>query len=190
MASHSGMSDEELNRDWKPSGRRPQSTIARSFSQELMDIFRIENSVADLDKEVHKKKEQVTTQTSELEALEQRIREMEERLKMQNGATLPAPSTSPRAGPQPLGNAFGGPAVDKVDAQQQQRPTGASRPGTAKQTQQAPAHGGAMPPTPTASEGEYEFVDPSTPCVYDLGGLESRSFTDLVVISKDGDRDS
>lgn len=30
-------------------GRRPSSTIARSFSAELEDIFRIENSVADLD---------------------------------------------------------------------------------------------------------------------------------------------
>ncbi len=31
------------------------STIARSFSQELMDIFRIENSVADLDEKVEKR---------------------------------------------------------------------------------------------------------------------------------------
>lgn len=31
------------------------STIARSFSQELMDIFRIENSVADLDEKVDKR---------------------------------------------------------------------------------------------------------------------------------------
>ena len=70
------MSDEELDRDWKPNGRRPQScvqlllsislrdrlslltwqrTIARSFSLELMDIFRIENSVADLDEQVEKR---------------------------------------------------------------------------------------------------------------------------------------
>jgi hypothetical protein len=77
------MSDEELDRNWQPNGRRPQSyvplltathdsrhrdnssaanialpstsTIARSFSAELMDIFRIENSVADLDKEVNER---------------------------------------------------------------------------------------------------------------------------------------
>jgi hypothetical protein len=32
-----------------------RSTIARSFSAELMDIFRIENSVADLDEQVDKR---------------------------------------------------------------------------------------------------------------------------------------
>jgi hypothetical protein len=31
------------------------STIARSFSAELMDIFRIENSLTDLDQQVHDK---------------------------------------------------------------------------------------------------------------------------------------
>lgn len=31
------------------------STIARSFSAELMDIFRIENSVADLDEQIDKR---------------------------------------------------------------------------------------------------------------------------------------
>lgn len=30
-------------------------TIARSFSAELMDIFRIENSLTDLDQQVHDK---------------------------------------------------------------------------------------------------------------------------------------
>ncbi|KAJ8130032.1 hypothetical protein O1611_g3601 [Lasiodiplodia mahajangana] len=47
--------DEELDRDWVPNGRRPQSTIARSFSAELMDIFRIENSVADLDEQIDRR---------------------------------------------------------------------------------------------------------------------------------------
>jgi hypothetical protein len=49
------LTDEELDRDWQPNGRRPQSTIARSFSAELMDIFRIENSLTDLDQQVHAK---------------------------------------------------------------------------------------------------------------------------------------
>ena len=31
------------------------STIARSFSQELMDIFKIENSIADLGEQVDKR---------------------------------------------------------------------------------------------------------------------------------------
>lgn len=138
--------DEELDRDWKPNGRRPQSTIARSFSQELMDIFRIENSIADLDEQVDKRKQQVTSGQTELEALEARIKEMEDRLKKQ---TPGQGGLSPRAQRQALGDAFAKKAsLEKDIAQQQQR----SRPGTAKQAQQAPGHGGAMPPTPTASE--------------------------------------
>jgi hypothetical protein len=35
--------------------RNHGSTVAQMFSQELMDIFRIDNSVADLDKEVDKR---------------------------------------------------------------------------------------------------------------------------------------
>jgi len=56
------MSDEEMDREWKPNARRPQSTVAQMFSQELMDIFRIDNSVADLDEKVDKRS--VTRQTS------------------------------------------------------------------------------------------------------------------------------
>ncbi len=39
----------------KPFFGAASRTIARSFSQELMDIFRIENSVADLDEKVDKR---------------------------------------------------------------------------------------------------------------------------------------
>ncbi|KAK6844562.1 hypothetical protein PG995_014672 [Apiospora arundinis] len=183
--------DEELDRDWQPNGRRPQSTIARSFSAELVDIFRIDNSVADLDEQLNKRKEKVTSHTSELEALEKRIKEMEDRLKRSSGqgqtAGLGAPSGTQR---QAVGNSFGQPASDKDMAAQR------SRPGTAKQPQQAPAHGGAMPPTPTASEGEYELVDPSTAFTfpqshhYGMNGIATQSFTDMVLVSKDGDRDS
>lgn len=144
--------DEQLDRDWQPNGRRPQSTIARSFSQELIDIFRIEDSVSDLGKDnksaedaeleskLEQKKQEVTSQSSELEALERRIKEMEERLRRSQGITLPAGQNQ---GDQAA-------AHDKDSAQQ--RTMGTSRPGTAKQTQHAPMHGGAMPPTPTASE--------------------------------------
>ncbi|OTA55292.1 hypothetical protein K449DRAFT_408904 [Hypoxylon sp. EC38] len=147
--------DEELDRDWKPNGRRPQSTIARSFSQELMDIFRIENSIADLDEQVDRRKQQVTSGQSELEALEARIKEMEERLKKQNPPGA-AGSMSPRAQRQAISDAFGTAATASADKDQQQR----SRPGTAKQVQQAPAHGGAMPPTPTASEAPLVTAAP------------------------------
>lgn len=91
--------DEELDRNWKPNGRRPQSTIARSFSLELMDIFRIENSVADLDEQVNKKKQEVTTKASELEALEARIRDMEAKLKRQSVSGPPSPLTGSNSRP-------------------------------------------------------------------------------------------
>ncbi|EEY19501.1 predicted protein, partial [Verticillium alfalfae VaMs.102] len=81
------LTDAELDRDWQPNGRRPQSTIARSFSQELMDIFRIENSVADMDEKVDQRKQNVQSQAAELEALERRIREMEERMKRGSSST-------------------------------------------------------------------------------------------------------
>jgi hypothetical protein len=91
------MSDEELDREWKPSKARPQSTMARSFSLALNDLFKIDNSIADLDAAVSEKyvpsihlkdvltpanrKRAVSSQTSELEALEARLRATEERLK-------------------------------------------------------------------------------------------------------------
>ncbi|EMR70881.1 hypothetical protein UCREL1_2082 [Eutypa lata UCREL1] len=148
--------DEELDRDWQPNGRRPQSTIARSFSQELMDIFKIDNSITDLDEQVHKRKHQVTTQTSELQSLEARIKEMEERLKGSTAAkaagTAPPAGAggSPRAQRQALNEAYTQQAA--AVAAEKEAAAKTSRPGTAKQTHNAPAHGGAMPPTPTASE--------------------------------------
>ncbi|KAI0154286.1 hypothetical protein GGR57DRAFT_110245 [Xylariaceae sp. FL1272] len=183
--------DEELDRDWQPNGRRPQSTIARSFSAELMDIFRIENSVADLDEQIDKRKQQVTTGQSELQALEARIKEMEERLK--SGKTGTATS-SPRAQRQPLSNTFGQqPQGQSTGKELPQRPlqttSTSSRPGTAKQAQPAPLHGGAMPPTPTASEGEYQsdLVNSSS----SDRNADARSFADYVMVTKDGDdRDS
>ncbi|KAK4225791.1 hypothetical protein QBC38DRAFT_482043 [Podospora fimiseda] len=89
--------DSELDQDWKPNGRRPQSTLAQAFQQELMDIFRIDNSVADLDEKVDKRKKEINSASSELEALEARIREMEERLKQQ----APTASSAAAAGNQP-----------------------------------------------------------------------------------------
>ncbi|KUI67469.1 hypothetical protein VM1G_03116 [Cytospora mali] len=142
--------DDALDREWKPNGRRPQSTIARSFSLELQDIFRIEDSVAELDAKLDERKQNVQSQASELEALEQRIKEMEERLK-RNGKN-PAPQTT-------LPQRQQGVAQQMAQADKKH---GGSRPGTAKASQQAVP--GALPPTPTASEGEYEILteDPYT----------------------------
>ncbi|KAH7367143.1 hypothetical protein B0T11DRAFT_50650 [Plectosphaerella cucumerina] len=142
------ITDEELDRDWKPSGRRPQSTIARTFSQELMDIFRIENSVADLDEKLNERKQTVQTQTSELESLEKRIKEMEARLQ-RGGVHARTPlnttttTTQQTEAPRP-------PSTD--DQLQQIQDKARSRPGTARQNQAAAPSSANMPPTPTASE--------------------------------------
>ncbi|KAK0389951.1 hypothetical protein NLU13_3524 [Sarocladium strictum] len=131
--------DEELDRDWKPNGRRPQSTIARSFSAELGDIFRIENDLTDLDREVDTRKQKVNRETQELASLEARLREMEERLR-RSVPSRPAINTNPPAVKDETANAA--PAIPSKDR---------SRPGTARQTQQAPSSGN-MPPTPGGSE--------------------------------------
>ncbi|KAJ1338055.1 intracellular multiplication protein IcmG [Microdochium nivale] len=134
--SSNNRTDAELDADWQPSGRRPQSTIAQSFSQELMDIFKIDNSIVDLDNQVKTRQQQVRGHTTELETLEARIREMEQRLK-----------GVPPTAQQPAGAA----TLQTAPASESQR-SQTSRPGTAKPAQQQPIHGGAMPPTPTASE--------------------------------------
>ncbi|CAK7221171.1 hypothetical protein SEUCBS140593_004482 [Sporothrix eucalyptigena] len=171
------MSDEELDRDWKPNGRRPQSTIARSFSLELMDIFRIENSVADLDEQVDKRKQQVNSQTSELEALEARIREMEAMLNRSKPGAAGGAPISPRNRPS-INSVFDAPPANNAETtssssstprplEHRQRPPSSqqqqqaqqtadaaskygSRPGTARASQQAVP--GALPPTPVGSE--------------------------------------
>ncbi|KAK3951905.1 hypothetical protein QBC32DRAFT_314437 [Pseudoneurospora amorphoporcata] len=237
------MTDEELDRDWKPNGRRPQSTIARNFSQELMDIFRIDKDITDLDDQVDKRsvsanananaiididldarfayffnppasthsltrlstsfggnrKQEVDKKASELEALERRLREMEEKLKSQ----YPAAAVGTQAKP------------SQLHTQNQQNK---SRPGSARQTQQAPVSG-AMPPTPIGSEGELESpIEPASPQTpraprpvdqpffhvatfasgYDAASIksiqtisESSSYADFVLVAPnpDGDRE-
>ncbi|KAL1605310.1 hypothetical protein SLS60_004858 [Paraconiothyrium brasiliense] len=64
---------------WKPNNR-PQSTVARNFMSELDDLFRLDGGIDLLDKNVHQKKQAVTTRAQELEALEAKLRETEERL--------------------------------------------------------------------------------------------------------------
>ncbi|KAK4094910.1 hypothetical protein PCL_03165 [Purpureocillium lilacinum] len=140
------MTDAELDRDWQPNGRRPQSTIARSFSQELMDIFRIENSLTDLDQQVDARRQNVGKNTQELADLEARIREMEDRLRRnQPGRTGIQVNTNQTSTQQRTET------INKDDSKPR------SRPGTARATQQAPSSGN-MPPTPGASEGEYHIV--------------------------------
>jgi chromosome segregation ATPase len=136
------LTDEELDRNWVPNGRRPQSTIARSFSKELMDIFRIDDSVADLNDKVEKQKKQLDTQTNELEALEARIREMDERLQRSRGDTVTGPVDA---------------AAIQAAASAHQRkdlPILAGKKGMMQQN--ATPLSGVMPPTPSASEDGHE----------------------------------
>ncbi|PHH58380.1 hypothetical protein CDD80_2412 [Ophiocordyceps camponoti-rufipedis] len=111
------MTDAELDRDWKPNGRRPQSTVARSFSDELMDIFRIDNSLTDLDQKVDQRRQNVGKNNQELADIEARIREMEDRLRrsqQQNRASLqslPVSTPQKRADAQPQAPAPRDPAV-------------------------------------------------------------------------------
>lgn len=140
-------------------------------------------SKADLVPSRHRK-QQVNTGQSELQALEARLKEMEARLQTSKIGGL---GGSPRAQQQPLANTSDS-NTRSTDKELAQRPLQtASRPGTAKQAQNAPMHGGAMPPTPTASEGESDLVNSSS---HDRDA-ETASVADYVIVRKDGeDRDS
>lgn len=104
------------------------------------------------------RKQKVQTHASELEALEQRLREMEARLS--GNGSAPAPRTTiPERRPVPEQQPKT--SNESLQATAGEQKHGGSRPGTAKASQQAVP--GALPPTPSASEGEYEFVpDPYT----------------------------
>ncbi|KAG5927248.1 hypothetical protein E4U42_002399 [Claviceps africana] len=145
------MTDAELDRDWVPNGRRPLSYVQfcslLSMSivlwGQLMDIFRIENSVSDLDEKVNQRRENVGKTTQELAELEARIREMEQRLNRNMGVAQPDEHPQePNVASTPL------PTKDESNK---------SRPGTARASQQAPGSGN-MPPTPGPSEGDYFLV--------------------------------
>ncbi|PHH72343.1 hypothetical protein CDD82_6028 [Ophiocordyceps australis] len=143
------LTDAELDRDWQPSGRRPQSTIARSFSQELMDIFRIENSLSDLDQQVDKRRQNLGKNNEELASIEARLREMEERLSRSQHSR---PGASGTEGPT---SSLSGQRRADVPAAEfsVQEGKSRSRPGTARPAKHAPSSG-KMPPTPGASEGD------------------------------------
>ncbi|POR31727.1 Uncharacterized protein TPAR_08045, partial [Tolypocladium paradoxum] len=146
------MTDAELDRDWQPNGRRPQSTIARSFSQELMDIFRIENSLTDLDQQVDTRRQNVGKTNQELADIEARIREMEERLRRSQHSRPGIQTIAPQSSSSSSQN-----RVDALPPPPKDDGKSRSRPGTARAAQQAPSSGN-MPPTPGASEGEYYVV--------------------------------
>ncbi|KFY21815.1 hypothetical protein V493_07085 [Pseudogymnoascus sp. VKM F-4281 (FW-2241)] len=153
-------SDEELDKEWKPSARRPQSTMARHFSVTLDDLFKMDNSIADLDAAVDQKKRLVSTHASELKALEEALRATEERLKA--SSTNPDRAPSPRSRKTINGDTFNNPQDDRAlnAPNSAERPKTASRPGTARKPVQSPTTlppmPGARPPTPSASESESD----------------------------------
>lgn len=73
---------------WK-ANNRPQSTVALNFMDELNALFNLDENLEILDKTVTEKKQAVNTQAQELEALQKRLREAEERLSQATGSTPP-----------------------------------------------------------------------------------------------------
>ncbi|KAL4968521.1 uncharacterized protein BDV14DRAFT_143421 [Aspergillus stella-maris] len=71
------MSDDQ---EWKPKVR-PQSTMAQAFSSALDTAFSLDSDVDHLSQTIDQKKYQMMIQNRELEELQNRIREAEERLK-------------------------------------------------------------------------------------------------------------
>ncbi|KAJ5113112.1 hypothetical protein N7456_001646 [Penicillium angulare] len=70
----------ETEQEWKPKAR-PQSTMAQAFSSALDSAFSLDSDVNQLSLNIDQKKQQMIIQSRELEALQERIREAEERLK-------------------------------------------------------------------------------------------------------------
>jgi len=64
---------------WKPNGR-PQSIIARDFSAALDDLFKL-NGLGALEKAVEEKKDTVQSQMFQLENLDAKLRDADERLR-------------------------------------------------------------------------------------------------------------
>jgi chromosome segregation ATPase len=127
-----------------------------------MDIFRIDESVADLDHKVDQKKQQITTQATELEALETRIREMDERLRRRRGDThAPLPDTMSRSAAADVHASIAAlEAQRKALVEQKHQVAAAAAASSAAAASQdddgsaAQTSAAQMPPTPSASEGQ------------------------------------
>lgn len=153
--------------------------MARSFSLALNDLFDLDDKLAEKQNKVYEKsaahpadnslltcnrKQAVSSQTSELEALEARLRATEERLAKAGITGLSSTSadksssgkSSPRSRTPLAGDTFQNPKSENVTSPLQTEFKN-SRPNTGRPTtkdgRQLP---GALPPTPGASEGEGE----------------------------------
>lgn len=114
-----------------------------------MDIFRIENSLTDLDQQVDQRRQVVGQGNRELASLEARIKKMEDRLRKTQGGKADGLSTISLPHRPPTREAKGMPAPQDAKIR--------SRPGTARANQAAPGSGN-MPPTPSASEGSLMII--------------------------------
>ncbi|KAF2497701.1 hypothetical protein BU16DRAFT_525316 [Lophium mytilinum] len=150
---------EDPDRDWKPSGR-PQSTIARNFSAELDSLFKTDGDLDTLDRTVHQKKQIVSTHTQELEALEAKLRETEERL---NKAKTSPPAAFSRKNSQrrtPIQGTFA--EADKARAPEPSSPLSqvSNVPQAGSENALPGPMPGAMPETPLSNNSrEYVMVD-------------------------------
>ncbi|OJJ76319.1 hypothetical protein ASPBRDRAFT_192470 [Aspergillus brasiliensis CBS 101740] len=89
------MSDTE--QEWKPKNR-PQSTMAQAFSSALDSAFSLDSDVNHLSQTIDQKRHQMLIQERELEQLQARIREAEERLKARQSLIIDGNNTrSPSA---------------------------------------------------------------------------------------------
>lgn len=140
------------------------------------------------------RKRAVSSQTSELEALEARLKATEERLKQKQAMSYAnRGSQSPRQRA-PLGDTFSSAAEEPQRSQNQTSPLATEfrsrtpiRPQTGKKEPSnttsagAPPMPGALPPTPGASEGESASSDG------DGDEVGDRVSADYVVVAKDGE---
>ncbi|KAL1305104.1 hypothetical protein AAFC00_002034 [Neodothiora populina] len=91
-----------MEENTQPQGRiRPESVIARNFSEDLDSLFGLNSgtTIGHLNHTVQEKKRNVSTQEEELAALEERIREAEERLARASGAAPAEQRTSSTSSP-------------------------------------------------------------------------------------------
>ncbi|KAL4876107.1 hypothetical protein BJY04DRAFT_200657 [Aspergillus karnatakaensis] len=83
----------DADQEWKPKAR-PQSTMAQAFSTALDSAFSLDTEVDYLSQTIDQKKFQMIIQNRELEELQNRIREAENRLKARR-SVLVEPSSRP-----------------------------------------------------------------------------------------------
>ncbi|KAH7398878.1 hypothetical protein DE146DRAFT_510534 [Phaeosphaeria sp. MPI-PUGE-AT-0046c] len=141
--------DHEWKQGWKPNNR-PQSTVAKNFMTELDSLFKLDGDLDSLDKTLHEKKQAVSSQTQELEALEARLRAAEDRLKQAKTNSPPRQSDSQRWSP------LDGPS----SAQDKARLNGPSSPLAQKTAHAMSNNTGALPTTPSSqNSADYVLVE-------------------------------